>query len=571
MKKAVIILSMLLTVLGVTAQGAELTVGGTGMDYEADAYFIELHHSADEERTVTVQMENAQGEGNVYFSQHMTDGEGNITLKIPMDSQRNPSGEYQIKLSGADIAQPVCLSVTYVNKMDAQKIISAIRNNEPGLADYIREHIYSVGLGPDVKKMWDEMGSEGQDAVVKAIGGKKFEIISEVEEAFAYGICTFRINQAGMDEMEQILSECAPALGLEVSEGSYFSEIANKQPVYAALQGKNFSLDQKDEVEKSVRSEFKTAVAITWVNESELSDRDRVLTVLEDANEYLGLPLDEGFAGLSPAQQTQVIIAMLDDKPFSGKEALKRAFQKALEGDEKRPGGSGSGSSGGGGSSGGNSSPSGGASHGGTPSVPSVALTPSPEPDTGNGFQQEGFRDIQTHWAKDYINELAEADIIAGTGDGCFSPDRNILREEFVKIIVRAMELQPQDSASVYEDVRADQWYYPYIVAAEKAGLVKGIDETHFGIGDQISRQDAAVLIARMLEMKGIVLDGGSAAGFADQDEIPGYAAGAVNALKDKGIVSGDDTNRFHPQGNTTRAEAAKMVFMALKQMSDEE
>ena len=46
--------------------------------------------------------------------------------------------------------------------------------------------------------------------------------------------------------------------------------------------------------------------------------------------------------------------------------------------------------------------------------------------------------------------------------------------------------------------------------------------------------------------------------------EITGYALDAVNTLKAEKIVNGDQNNNFNPLANTTRAEAAVIIYNVL-------
>ena len=52
---------------------------------------------------------------------------------------------------------------------------------------------------------------------------------------------------------------------------------------------------------------------------------------------------------------------------------------------------------------------------------------------------------------------------------------------------------------------------------------------------------------------------------FADNDQIPHWAKGAVEAVHKRGIVNGRGENEFVPNGTTTRAEAVVMLLRILK------
>ena len=51
---------------------------------------------------------------------------------------------------------------------------------------------------------------------------------------------------------------------------------------------------------------------------------------------------------------------------------------------------------------------------------------------------------------------------------------------------------------------------------------------------------------------------------FGDENDIRSYALDAVNTLKAEKIVNGDQNNNFNPLANTTRAEAAVIIYNVL-------
>ena len=172
------------------------------------------------------------------------------------------------------------------------------------------------------------------------------------------------------------------------------------------------------------------------------------------------------------------------------------------------------------------------------------------------------FKDIeQVPWAKQYITELCSRGIISGRTENEFMPMENITREEFVKLIVTASELEAGNECE-FSDVIDTAWYYPYICSAVKAGVVSGIGDGKFGTGENITRQDIAVIISRILKDMQYTP---KTVAFNDADKIADYAVGAVEKLNGLGIMSGDERGNVNPLSFATRAEAAKMIYMMLE------
>ena len=187
-------------------------------------------------------------------------------------------------------------------------------------------------------------------------------------------------------------------------------------------------------------------------------------------------------------------------------------------------------------------------------------------PDDGNG-ENEGqgtskFTDVaKDHWAYDQIDFLVEKKILNGVGDGRIEPERTINREEFVKMLVMALELDIMDATEAFTDVDKNEWYAPYVATIKEKGLINGFEDGSFGIGQNISRQDLAVLIYRSSRLAAEDVK----EAFADDSEIADYAKDAVYTLRDLGIINGKGEGKFDPSASATRAETATMLYKAIK------
>ena len=124
-------------------------------------------------------------------------------------------------------------------------------------------------------------------------------------------------------------------------------------------------------------------------------------------------------------------------------------------------------------------------------------------------------------------------------------------------MIVCLLNLDSKGNAD-FKDVADNSWYNGYVAAAAKAGIVKGTEDGMFNPNAYITRQDAAVMLARVLEYKGIAMDTKTIE-FNDADSIAKYARNSVNGMANLGIISGYDGG-FAPLDNTTRAQAAALL-----------
>lgn len=182
--------------------------------------------------------------------------------------------------------------------------------------------------------------------------------------------------------------------------------------------------------------------------------------------------------------------------------------------------------------------------------------------DVGNSVP---FTDMQSGyaWASDAVSYLYRNGIVNGSGDNQFSPAASMSRGDFVLMVARAFDLS--GGTDNFLDVPVGSYYYDAIAAAKALGIVSGTNGYCYP-DSPISRQDAMVIITRVLEAKGIPLAEGSAAdleGFADAGDVSDYALISVASLVKAGIIMGSG-GRLYPEDIISRAEMAVILYRVL-------
>lgn len=189
--------------------------------------------------------------------------------------------------------------------------------------------------------------------------------------------------------------------------------------------------------------------------------------------------------------------------------------------------------------------------------------------DDGDTKEQSVFNDIDiVPWAKDAIESLYKSRIINGKEKGYFCPNDSVTREEFVKMVVGAFRLNLvfEDNKDVFSDVTPNDWFYQSVMCAYSGGIIKGISESEFGSGLNISRQDLAVMVYNAAKACSIDIPSDiQKTEFVDGGDISDYAKEAVERLQTSGIISGYEDGSFKPQGNADRAEAAKIIHSLMQ------
>ena len=173
------------------------------------------------------------------------------------------------------------------------------------------------------------------------------------------------------------------------------------------------------------------------------------------------------------------------------------------------------------------------------------------------------FTDLTGYpWAKEAVTTLAGKGIISGKSADAFDPGANITRAEFASLITRMLKQKaPEGNQITFKDVDQASWYHNAVAAAQAGGLISGVAADRFNPEGNITREEMATIIARVLLKKGY--DEGKAealADFQDKGEIASWASSAAALAVREGIINGTGDGRFAPKNRATRAEASVML-----------
>lgn len=170
--------------------------------------------------------------------------------------------------------------------------------------------------------------------------------------------------------------------------------------------------------------------------------------------------------------------------------------------------------------------------------------------------------DIRGHWAEPQITRWMEQGWITGYGDGSFRPNHPITRAEFVALVNRSFGFH-QAGDVPFHDIHEAHWAYTDVAVAVRSGYISGYQDGTFGAERKISRQEVAVIAAKLLHASA---DGAKEADFSDRGEIAEWAIDAVDLVADRGLLLGYPEERtFRPRQPVTRAEAVVILDRVLK------
>lgn len=176
-----------------------------------------------------------------------------------------------------------------------------------------------------------------------------------------------------------------------------------------------------------------------------------------------------------------------------------------------------------------------------------------------------GVNAHQNHVA---IEALAARGVISGKTDTTFYPDATMTRAEFAAIVVRGLGLVSK-TGDKFSDVPKDAWYAGYVGTANAYGIVNGVTDTAFNPAGVITREEAAVMVARAAALCGmdVEVDPGELrdilAQFGDYVKTSEWSRAALAFCYKEGVLDETDLN-IRAKAPIKRSEIAQMIFNML-------
>jgi hypothetical protein len=422
----------------------------------------------------------------------------------------------------------------------------AASQDKPGKVKTILLDKYAIIYDLDTSPQSNYSMLSDPDKIFVFMCNRQYQSVDEVRNVFAE-LCLFH-SMAEAEDLEDFLVKNADVLTIPLDNQDY---LKHKNAVIGDLQ----QVDIYDH--ETMERVFFESVIVHSLTDVPAGNRDEVKRILTDYAEYI--PLSEKYHAFGQkseiyrrmigltytsvqniAEQIDAIIDSISNAPSSpssptGKTVIGNGRNIKVDGQATAE----------------------------IPPSPIQSVEPEPEKE-----EEPVFSDLAgVEWANEAIATLAEKGVISGKEEGIFAPNDYVAREELVKIVILAFDLKRQSGRMLFRDVEEGSWYYNYVLWAYNGDIVNGISFDTFGTGNPITREDLVVILYRAMEAKGHVLPEVSQTHFSDYYKIADYARDIVARMNQAGIVSGVSEAEFAPKSFATRAQAAKMVFNALKVM----
>ena len=172
------------------------------------------------------------------------------------------------------------------------------------------------------------------------------------------------------------------------------------------------------------------------------------------------------------------------------------------------------------------------------------------------------YSDVKTEdWFYESVKYVTEEGLMNGTGEG-FEPEEMMTREMLVTVIYR-MSGEPETSTNIpkFEDVEDETWYSDAIKWATENGIVCGVNDIEFGVGQNITREQMAVMFMRYANTTGYdTTASAELSAFTDYSQISQWAVDSFEWAVADGLIYGTDEQTLAPADLATRAEVATII-----------
>ena len=165
------------------------------------------------------------------------------------------------------------------------------------------------------------------------------------------------------------------------------------------------------------------------------------------------------------------------------------------------------------------------------------------------------FPDVsKNHWAFDSIDKLSNTKIINGYNNGTFGPEDQVTRSQAAKILARALSLQLDSTYKTsYQDVPSSHWAFKEIRALTELGVFSNASK--FNPDAPLSRAQMAKVLVVAYQIK---LDDNHQVTFEDVPKNNWHPY--ITTLAEVQISQGVTINLYKPYGKVTRAQLATFV-----------
>ena len=181
------------------------------------------------------------------------------------------------------------------------------------------------------------------------------------------------------------------------------------------------------------------------------------------------------------------------------------------------------------------------------------------EPEEPATDVSEIFIDVAPNaWYKDAVQYAYDNGLMTGTSDTEFAPEATTTRAMIVSILARLENVTSAEAAG-FADVSADDWYATAVNWAASAGVVSGTGDGNFSPNAAITREQLAAMLMNYSAWKGEDVSArADLSAYSDQPST--WAEETMSWAVAEGLINGVTADHLQPQASATRAQVAAIL-----------
>ena len=171
------------------------------------------------------------------------------------------------------------------------------------------------------------------------------------------------------------------------------------------------------------------------------------------------------------------------------------------------------------------------------------------------------FDDTQDHWAEEAIDRWSDVGVVTGVGNNEFDPEGDLSRAQAASVFSKLLNLTDEADLSSFTDITADAWYAGHIAKCVEAGIMAGVGNNQMDPEGTVTREMFFTMFAQAM---GIEREDTMEKDFADEGQISDWAEGYINALVNRGFISGITDTTLVPDDDINRASVMALLNKAI-------
>lgn len=187
----------------------------------------------------------------------------------------------------------------------------------------------------------------------------------------------------------------------------------------------------------------------------------------------------------------------------------------------------------------------------------------------GGNANAAPFVDVQqSDWYYEPVNYVYQKKLFSGMSEHTFGPKEPMTRAMLTTVLYQLAGAPAGEMASAdvsLSDVADNAWYAPYVKWAVSQGVTAGTGNGTFSPNMQVTREQVVVMLYSFASnyMGMSVGQGADLSAYQDQGKVSSWAREAMAWAVAQGVVSGADNGgvlTLNPQYNANRSEVATML-----------